>query len=68
MQDKELLVSLLECEYEDDVIATLSRLGLFQPKNAKRWVALGNMANNQSVVRAAVYGCGCAGRKVHQWP
>ena len=52
MQDKQLLLALLECEFEDDVIATLSKLGLFEPKNAKRWVALGNMANNQSVVHA----------------
>lgn len=52
MQDKELLLALLECEYEDDVIGTLNKLGLFEPKNAKRWVALGNMANNQSVVHA----------------
>jgi hypothetical protein len=52
MQDKELLLALLECEYEDDAIATLNKLGLFEPKNGKRWVALGNMANNQSVVHA----------------
>lgn len=52
MQDKELLNALLECEFEDDAIATLTKLGLFEEKNAKRWVALGKMPNNQSVVHA----------------
>jgi hypothetical protein len=52
MQDKELLLALLGCDYEDDAIATLSKRGLFDEKNAKRWVSLGNMPNNQSIVHA----------------
>ena len=52
MQYKELLFALVECEHEDDAVATLSKLGLFDEKNAKRWVSLGNMPNNQSVVHA----------------
>jgi hypothetical protein len=52
MQDKVLLEALIECEYEDDVVGTLNKLGLFQEHNAKRWVALGKMPNNQSVVHA----------------
>jgi hypothetical protein len=52
MQDKDLLLALLECEYEDDVVGTLSKLGLFQERNAGRWVSLGKMPNNQSVVHA----------------
>jgi hypothetical protein len=51
MQDKELLLALLDSESEDDVIANLSKLDLFDEKNAKRWVALGKMPNNQSVVQ-----------------
>ena len=52
MQDKNLLLALLECEFEDDAIATLTQLGTFQEENATRWVALGKMPNNQSVVHA----------------
>src|SRR5258708_3992836 len=52
MQDFELLRELLECEFEDDVIAILSKRGLFEDTSAKRWVSLGNMPNNQSVVHA----------------
>ena len=52
MQDKELMLALLECEYEDDAIAILHKLGLFDDANAKRWVPLGKMPNNQSVVHA----------------
>lgn len=52
MIDKQLLLELLEAEYEDDAIALLSKRGLFEEANSKRWVALGNMPNNQSVVHA----------------
>lgn len=52
MIDKQLLLELLEAEYEDDAIALLSKRGLFEDANSKRWVALGNMPNNQSVVHA----------------
>ena len=52
MIDKELLQELLEAEYEDDVIALLLKRGLFDEANSKRWVAVGNMPNNQSVVHA----------------
>jgi hypothetical protein len=37
MQDKELLLSLLECEHEDDAIAILNEMGLLEDKNSKRW-------------------------------
>src|SRR5580704_11049220 len=50
MIDKQLLLELLEAEYEDDAIALLSKRGLFEEANSKRWIALGNMPNNQSVV------------------
>ena len=52
MVDKQLLLELLEADYEDDAIALLLKRGLFEETNAKRWVALGNMPNNQSVVHA----------------
>ena len=52
MNDKELLLELLAAEHEDDALSTLKKRNLFDPTNAKRWVALGNMANNQSVVHA----------------
>lgn len=52
MIDEELLQDLLEAEYEDDAIALLLKRGLFEETNSKRWVALGNMPNNQSVVHA----------------
>ena len=52
MNDKQLLLELLEAEYEDDAIALLMKRGLFEEANSKRWVALGNMPNNQSVVHA----------------
>ena len=52
MNDKQLLLELLEAEYEDDAIGLLSKRGLFSEANSKRWVALGNMPNNQSVVHA----------------
>lgn len=52
MQDKELLAQLLKAEFEDDANFTLNKLGLFDEKNAKRWIALGKMPNNQSVVHA----------------
>ena len=52
MNDKRLLIELLEAEHEDDVIALLLKRGLFDEANSKRWVALGNMPNNQSIVHA----------------
>jgi hypothetical protein len=52
MIDKQLLLELLEADYEDDAIALLLNRGLFEESNSKRWVALGNMPNNQSVVHA----------------
>lgn len=52
MQDKKLLLALLDCESEDDAITTLNKLRLFDEANAKRWVSLGKMPNNQSVVHA----------------
>jgi hypothetical protein len=52
MNDKQLLLELLEAEYEDDAIALLMKRGLFEETNSKRWIALGNMPNNQSVVHA----------------
>src|SRR5262245_62091210 len=52
MQDKELLLSLLECDYEIEAVAILHKHGLFDEKNANRWVPLGKMPNNQSVVHA----------------
>jgi hypothetical protein len=52
MVDKQLLSELVEADYEDDAIATLLKRGLFEGANSKRWVALGSMPNNQSVVHA----------------
>jgi hypothetical protein len=52
MNDKGLLLELLESEDEIEVIAVLTKHGLFKEANARRWVALGNMPNNQSVVHA----------------
>src|SRR5262245_53842796 len=52
MQDRELLLSLLECDYEIEAFAVLQKQGLFDEKNATRWVPLGKMPNNQSVVHA----------------
>src|SRR5882672_2591853 len=52
MQDKELLLELLECEYADDAGAVLSKRGLFGEKQASRWVPVGKMRNNQSIVQA----------------
>jgi hypothetical protein len=48
MNDKELLLELLAADHENDAIYALQSRGLFA--DSKRWVALGNMANNQSVV------------------
>jgi hypothetical protein len=50
MNDKELLLELLAAEHENDAIWALQKRGLFA--ESKRWVALGGMANNQSVVHA----------------
>ena len=52
MQDKELLLELLECDFEDDLVTALAKHKLFDEANAKRWVSLGKMPNNQSVVHA----------------
>src|ERR1700730_13747977 len=52
MQHKKLLLELLECEFEDDAIVVLHKHGLFEEKNGKRWIPLGKMPNNQSVVHA----------------
>ena len=52
MKDKDLLLELLVSEYEDDAIAVLSKGGLFDEAKAKRWVPLGSMPNNQSIVHA----------------
>src|ERR1700722_13723490 len=52
MIDKELLSELLEAEYEHEAIGVLLKRGLLEDANSKRWVALGNMPNNQSIVHA----------------
>ena len=52
MNDKQLLMELLEADYEDDVKALLLKRGLFDEANSKRWVPLGKMPNNQSIVQA----------------
>jgi hypothetical protein len=49
---KQLLIELLDAEYEGDAVTLLVRRGFFEGANAKRWVALGNMPNNQSIVHA----------------
>jgi hypothetical protein len=50
MNDKELLLELLAAERENDAICALEKRGLFA--ESRRWIALGNMANNQAVVHA----------------
>jgi hypothetical protein len=52
MLGKQLLLDLLDADYESDAIALLVKRGMFEEGNSKRWVALGNMPNNQSVVHA----------------
>ena len=52
MQDKELLRALLECEYEDEAIVLLRNQKLFEETQSNRWISLGRMPNNQSVVHA----------------
>lgn len=52
MRDDALLQELLAADYEDEAIAALLKRALFEEANSKRWVALGNMPNNQSVVHA----------------
>src|SRR5215467_9075273 len=52
MQDKKLLLELLACECEDEAMLVLNKHGLFEGKNDKRWIPLGKMPNNQSVVHA----------------
>src|SRR5580704_8015670 len=52
MTDKKLLLELLEAEYEAEAVGVLLKRGLFEDANSKRWVALGNMPNNQSIVHA----------------
>lgn len=48
MLDTELLLELLDSESEEDALKTLDIRGLLD--DTGRWRALGNMANNQSVV------------------
>lgn len=50
MEDKVLLLELLNAETEQDALAVLVKRGLMD--DAGRWRALGNMPNNQSVVHA----------------
>lgn len=50
MEDKALLVEILAAETEEAVVAALKKRGLMD--DSKRWKALGNMPNNQSVVHA----------------
>jgi hypothetical protein len=50
MQDKELLLKLLEAESEEAVVDVLTARGLLADQN--RWRFLGNMVNNQSIVQA----------------
>ena len=52
MIDKQLLLELLDADYEDDVIGLLVKRKLFDDASSKRWIALGGMPNNQSVVHA----------------
>src|ERR1700728_3576123 len=52
MQDKDLLLALLDCEYEVEVMGVLAQRKLFDASNSDRWVPLGKMPNNQSVVHA----------------
>lgn len=50
MEDKQLLLELLAAENEESALAALNTRGLLN--NTKRWRALGNMPNNQSIVHA----------------
>ena len=50
MQDKQLLLELLAAETEQDALTVLAKRNLMD--NASRWVSLGRMPNNQSVVHA----------------
>lgn len=50
MQDKKLLLELLEAESEDAALAVLVSHGLLEA--TERWHPLGNMRNNQSIVQA----------------
>jgi hypothetical protein len=50
MHDGELLQELLQAENEEAVLKALNARGLLNDGN--RWRALGNMANNQSIVQA----------------
>ncbi|HMK82042.1 MAG TPA: hypothetical protein VK438_20475, partial [Xanthobacteraceae bacterium] len=52
MKDKRLLLDLLEADNEFEAIGILAQRGLFNDANAHRWVELGKMPNNQSVVHA----------------
>jgi hypothetical protein len=52
MRDKDLLLELVECEYADDAAGVLFKRGLFDEGRANRWVPVGKMRNNQSVVQA----------------
>ncbi len=50
MQDKLLLTELLKAESEEEVIAALNSRGLLDDSN--KWLFLGGLANNQSIVQA----------------
>lgn len=50
MQDRKLLVELLEAESEDDALEVLKKHHLLDAQD--RWRPLGGMRNNQSVVQA----------------
>lgn len=52
MRDEQLLDDLLSAEHELTAIGVLLKRGLFEEGNSKRWIALGGMPNNQSVVHA----------------
>lgn len=51
MQDKQLLLELLEAEDEDGVMAALQKRKLLQEHDS-RWKYLGGMPNNQSIVQS----------------
>lgn len=48
MNDKALLLELLAAESEEEVVSVLNSRGLLQAND--RWMYLGNMPNNQSIV------------------
>lgn len=58
MQDKKLLLDLLEAESEENVMSTLTSRGILT--SPERWKYLGNMPNNQSVVHGQQSTAGAA--------